>query len=124
MAEGAATDFEGAIEANGAAVALNKRAFAWGRLAAIDPSTVTAIAGLDQAEPVAVEEIAALVARRTEDLRAYQNDGYAARYATLMRNIIATAAGHGERGEALVRAVAGNAYKLMAYKDEYEVARL
>ena len=116
--------FEGAIEANGAAVALNKRAFAWGRLAAIDPSTVTAIAGLDQAEPVAVEEIAALVARRTEDLRAYQNDGYAARYATLMRNIIATAAGHGERGEALVRAVAGNAYKLMAYKDEYEVARL
>jgi len=117
--------FAAAIEANGAAVALNKRAFAWGRLAAVDPDAVNAIAGLVEAvSPLADEDVAALVARRTTDLTAYQDAAYADRYAVLMRRVASAAAPHGARGAALVRAVAANAYKLMAYKDEYEVARL
>ncbi|PKP72203.1 MAG: hypothetical protein CVT83_01170 [Alphaproteobacteria bacterium HGW-Alphaproteobacteria-5] len=116
--------FAAAIESNGAAVALNKRAFAWGRLAAVDPDAVDALAGLVEAAPPGQEDVAALVARRVADLTAYQDAAYADRYAALMRRVVAAAAPHGARGEALVRAVAANAYRLMAYKDEYEVARL
>ncbi|MDT9599750.1 indolepyruvate ferredoxin oxidoreductase family protein [Sphingosinicella rhizophila] len=114
--------FEAAIEANGAAVALNKRAFAWGRLAAVEPETVTAVAGV--AEPQIEEDMAATIARRSADLAAYQNETYAERYASLMRHAQAAALSFGTRGEQLVAAIAINAYRLMAYKDEYEVARL
>jgi len=117
--------FAAAIEANGAAVALNKRAFAWGRLAAVDLATVEMIAGLaTEPSPAGDESVEAVVDRRTRDLAAYQDEAYADRYAALMRRVLAAAAPYGARGEALVRAVSANAYKLMAYKDEYEIARL
>jgi len=115
--------FAAAIESNGAAVALNKRAFAWGRLAAVDLAAVERMAGV-AAEPVAIEAAEALIARHSADLVAYQDEAYAARYATLLDRVSAAVAPMGEAGEPLLRAVATNAYKLMAYKDEYEVARL
>jgi indolepyruvate ferredoxin oxidoreductase len=118
-----AAAFEAAIEANGAAVGLNKRAFAWGRLAAVDPALVDNLAGITAPQPVE-EGLDTAIERRTADLIAYQNADYAARYGELVDRVRAAAAPFGERGEALARAVAANAYKLMAYKDEYEVARL
>ena len=116
--------FEAAIEANGTSVDLNKRAFAWGRLAATDPDAVAVIAGIAEAPAAAEETIPAMIARRTADLSAYQDTAYAAGYAALLARVQHAAAGLGSRGEVLIRAVAANAYRLMAYKDEYEVARL
>jgi indolepyruvate ferredoxin oxidoreductase len=115
--------FAAAIESNGAAVGLNKRAFAWGRLAAVDLDAVERMAGL-VTEPVAVEDVEVLIARHRTDLVAYQDEAYAARYAALVDRVGAAVAPLGDAGEPLLRAVAANAYKLMAYKDEYEVARL
>jgi indolepyruvate ferredoxin oxidoreductase len=118
--------FSRAIEANGAAVELNKRAFNWGRLAATDLAAVEQVAGLAPLTPPAIqnEPLDDLIARRTTDLIAYQGEAYAARYAALVQTTIAAAAGSKSDGERFGRAVAINAYKLMAYKDEYEVARL
>jgi indolepyruvate ferredoxin oxidoreductase len=116
--------FEAAIEANGAAVSLNKRAFAWGRLAAVDPDAVDTIAGIAKAPAVIEESLEEMVARRVADLTQYQDATYAARYAALMKRVLSAGAELGTPAEAFRRAVAANAYKLMAYKDEYEVARL
>jgi indolepyruvate ferredoxin oxidoreductase len=116
--------FDAAIEANGAAVSLNKRAFAWGRLAAIDPEAVDTIAGIARVPAVVEESLDEMIARRVADLTRYQDAAYATRYADLMGRVSAAASRLGARGELFRRAVAANAYKLMAYKDEYEVARL
>jgi len=123
-----AAAFERAIEANGAAIELNKRAFAWGRMAAVDLAIVEGMAGLpvsalEVAEP-APATIEALVAHRVAELTRYQDADYAARYKALVSQATAAAASFGAAGERFVRAVAINGYKLMAYKDEYEVARL
>lgn len=114
---------QAAIKANGAAVAMNLRALDWGRFAAIDLAAAERIAGLT-APVAAPETLDALVARRQADLAAYQDADYAARYGELVGAARTSAARLGTKGEAFVRAVAVNAYKLMAYKDEYEVARL
>jgi len=104
-----------ALELNGAQVARNQAAFALGReaaLAAPAPSTPTA------------ETLDALIARRVADLTEYQNAGYARGYADVVarvRNAEQRDAGGEGR---LTRAVATQLYRLMAYKDEYEVARL
>ncbi len=114
-----------AIELNGAAVALNLRAFDWGRLAAVDIDTAEQMAGLAAAGPdMPAESLEALVARRASDLIAYQHAGYADRYRKLVERAGEAVAGLGRDGDGFVRAVAVNAYRLMAYKDEYEVARL
>ena len=115
---------EGAIERNGAAVALNKRAFAWGRIAAAAPEWLARIEeGADLAVPLPVD-LDTLIAHRTEDLAAYQDAAYAARYQALVARVRTAEARHAPGQEALTRAVAQGAYRLMAYKDEYEVARL
>ena len=115
--------FENAIEANGAAVALNKRAFNWGRLAGIDPVAVERVAGIAPA-PAVETMVETMVERHIVDLRAYQDEAYALRYAKLIDEVRAATAKLGEEGQAMLHAVATNAYRLMAYKDEYEVARL
>jgi indolepyruvate ferredoxin oxidoreductase len=106
---------EQAIALNGRAVALNRLAFAAGRGAAIAPPRVPSIPS-----PASLD---AFVAARTEDLQRYWNSRYAARYAELMTQVRA-AAGPLADGSAFAWAVARGAYKVMAYKDEYEVARL
>jgi len=112
-----------AIELNGAAVEANKRAFAWGRLAAHDPELVAAEAGLAPAvKPV--ETLEDLVARRVGFLTAYQDKAYADRYAALVERVRSVEAAKTPGYSNLAGAVARNYFKLLAYKDEYEVARL
>jgi indolepyruvate ferredoxin oxidoreductase len=117
-----------AIELNGAAVPMNQAAFAWGRQAALDLPSVRAAAGLGKqgvvvAMPERMPSLEALLADRTKRLAAYQNDAYAKRYETFVRNI-AEVEQLRLRSDRFTREVAVSLYKLMAYKDEYEVARL
>ncbi|SLN30412.1 indolepyruvate ferredoxin oxidoreductase family protein [Oceanibacterium hippocampi] len=111
-----------AIELNGVATADNARAFAWGRLMAHDPDAVLRAAGIEAA-PVA-EDAAAMIARRAASLADYQDAAYADRYRAFMARVAAAEKAEQPGGEALTRAVAQGLYRLMAYKDEYEVARL
>src|SRR3546814_7378123 len=75
---------EAAIEANGAAITLNKRAFAWERLAALEPATVAQLAGLPESthasREIEDETLAEGIARRSADLALYQDAGYADRF--------------------------------------------
>ena len=116
---------EQAITLNGIAVESNIQTFRWGRRAALDIEAVSDLAygkpATRNAEP---ETLSALIETRTRDLTDYQNATYAGRYQALVqvaREAEETRAG-GLSGFTL--AVARFAYKLMAYKDEYEVARL
>jgi len=122
-----AKSIEQAIEVNGVAIKLNIQAFQLGRLAAADPARLLAMMK-DQDETVAPKTLDAMsldeiIAHRSALLTDYQNAGLAERYRTLVTQVreAATSAGY---GEALPRAVAINYAKLLAYKDEYEVARL
>ena len=111
-----------AIELNGVAVAFNKRAFHWGRRAALDLAAVERIASPVVATiPATLPEI---VAHRRRHLAAYQNAAYADRYQTLVDKVAAAEHARMPGSDALARAVAKNYAKLLAYKDEYEVARL
>ncbi|WP_425608265.1 indolepyruvate ferredoxin oxidoreductase family protein [Thermomonas flagellata] len=170
-----------AIELNGAAVEMNKQAFAWGRLAAIDLPAVTAAAGLERDPPTAAEatppplpllaatpneahesglmpqaadlrdadelrhlpagdpgaalhpalddtrlsrSLDELIARRRAFLTGYQNARYARAYADFVQRVRAAEAARVPGSHVLTEAVARGLFKLMAYKDEYEVARL
>jgi indolepyruvate ferredoxin oxidoreductase len=113
-----------AIELNGVAVEANQQAFVWGRRAAVDVEKVQKIAL--PAQPVVVQmpqRLDGLVARRVKFLTEYQNAGYARRYANFVERV-RSAEEKLSSGDALARAVAKYLFKLMAYKDEYEVARL
>jgi indolepyruvate ferredoxin oxidoreductase len=120
----AAASIERAIELNAVAVAANLAAFRHGRHAVAGQPAPPALAG--QPGPGAGEEtgdLEALIRRRTEDLVAYQDESYAAGYAELVGRVREAEAGISP-GLEFTTAVARNLYKLMAYKDEYEVARL
>jgi indolepyruvate ferredoxin oxidoreductase len=107
-----------ALELNGTAIERNKDAFAAGRAAALAEPSVA------DAAPAA-ETLDALAARRTADLAAYQSARYARRYAGFVARVRAAEAAAMPAGEdRLARAVSIQLYRLMAYKDEYEVARL
>lgn len=113
-----------AIKLNGVDAEANLQAFELGRQIAFDP----AAAGDKPVEVVTpeTEPLDALIARRVEDLVAYQDAHYAARYAERIAKLRhAEVAVVGEGADLpLTRAAATNLYRLMAYKDEYEVARL
>ena len=111
-----------AIELNGVAVSSNQQAFRWGRHAAADIEAVTKIALPAQALPLP-QNLDNLVERRKTYLTAYQNRTYAQAYAAVVDRVRAREAALGG-GTRLSRAVARNLFKLMAVKDEYEVARL
>jgi indolepyruvate ferredoxin oxidoreductase len=111
-----------AIELNGAAVKLNQRAFLWGRILAERPELMKQILeGLTDGPPASLD---ALIAHRAAALTAYQSKRYAGRFLALVRDVVAretTVMGAPGR---LSRATAEGLYRVMAYKDEYEVARL
>ncbi len=115
-----------AIELNGVAVEASLRAFAWGRLAAHDLAQVEAAAGAEPEETTPPSEpgLSEIVDRRAGYLTDYQNRAYADRYRTLVDRVAAAEAAVVPGSDALARTVAGAYFKLMAYKDEYEVARL
>ncbi len=112
-----------AIKVNGAAVSANLRALDWGRLTAVNPHQVRQMAGLVH-EALPLETLDARIERQASELERYQDAAYAQRYRDLLARTRTAAASVGEAGDRYVAAVADNAYKLMAYKDEYEVARL
>ena len=112
-----------AIELNGIAVEGNVRAFNWGRAAAHDLASVEAAAKPTlQVTASNATELDEIVAIREGELSAYQNAAYAQRYRTLIERVSAVEHGKGLAG--LSEVVARYYYKLLAYKDEYEVARL
>jgi indolepyruvate ferredoxin oxidoreductase len=112
-----------AIELNGVAVDNNKAAFAWGRRAAHDWAAVESLLAPAQVvEFKKRETLETLVARRVEFLTAYQNSAYADSYHSFVEKVRLAEAPLGKT--ALTEAVARYLFKLMAYKDEYEVARL
>jgi indolepyruvate ferredoxin oxidoreductase len=110
-----------AIKLNGVAIDENVLAFDLGRLAAHDPARLKAMVPVREAPPEpAIDD---LIAHRIAHLTAYQNAAYADVYARKIASVRARVADMAQ-GEAFVRTVALNLSKLMAYKDEYEVARL
>ena len=119
---------ERAIELNGEAVAMNKAAFHWGRRAAVDRAQVEALAKPAAAKPSDAlhlsESFDEIVERRVKFLTDYQDAAYAARYRGLVEKVKAAEAARTPGKTGLAEAVARYLFKLMAYKDEYEVARL
>ena len=116
---------EQAIRINAVAVEFNLRAFALGRAAATNPAQFEP--GVDAAVPdieQSTEDFATFVARRCADLKAYWNSQYADAYEDLVRLALKHETSFGLTTDAFSWAVARSAFKLMAYKDEYEVARL
>jgi indolepyruvate ferredoxin oxidoreductase len=107
-----------AIELNGVAVARNKQALAWGRIARADPNFLP---NPLRSEPSA-ETLNELIAGRSAFLAQYQDRAYAARFEETVARVRRAEIALGS--EALTDAVARSLFKLMAYKDEYEVARL
>ncbi len=135
-----AAAIEQAIRLNGAAVEANLAAFRWGRLAVADPARVEALvkrparAEARPTPPAAVRalyewapagsELRRLLEVRVPDLVDYQDVAYARAYAAFVRRVARVEQERTPGRTALTEAVARYLYKLMAYKDEYEVARL
>jgi len=123
-----AAAIEKAIALNGEAVAMNRAAFHWGRRAAVDRAAVEnlskpAAAVTSDARRLS-ESFDEAVERRVRFLTDYQDAAYAARYRTWVDKIRAAEAARAPGKCGLADAVARYLFKLMAYKDEYEVARL
>ena len=113
-----------AIELNGVAIDSNKKAFLWGRRAAVDLARVEKIAMPTQTMIVQMpQSLDSVIKRRIDYLRAYQDAAYAEQYNALVTRVRNTETALG-LGNKLTTAVAKYYFKLMAYKDEYEVARL
>jgi indolepyruvate ferredoxin oxidoreductase len=119
---------EKAIEMNGEAVAMNLSAFRYGRRAVIDPAAVQSLVApkpqQDNDSLKLSQSFAETVERREAFLTAYQSRRYARRYRRLVDKVRAAEAEKAPGQTALAEAVARYLFKLMAYKDEYEVARL
>jgi indolepyruvate ferredoxin oxidoreductase len=116
-----------AIELNGAAVESNKQSFRWGRLAAVDPVRVAAAAVPASAKPDSQrfsESVDEMIARRAAFLTDYQDAAYARRYTDFVAKVRAAVTARLPGKTALTDAVARYYFKLLAVKDEYEVARL
>ncbi|CAN5409652.1 indolepyruvate ferredoxin oxidoreductase family protein [soil metagenome] len=117
---------ERAVEINGVAIPFNKAAFALGRLQAVDPARIekAVVSHVQELDFTPLTKLADIVAHRTQLLTEYQNAAWAQRYRDLV-DVVAKAETLATPGkDALSVMVARNFAKLMAYKDEYEVARL
>ncbi len=114
---------EEAIRLNGVAVERNLEAFAWGRKFIDDPGIFEQY--LPQEGKSAPERtLDELIADREDELTAYQNAAYAEEYRRFVERVRTAEQRVRTGAEELTKAVAWNLHKLMAYKDEYEVARL
>ena len=117
---------ERAIELNGIAVEFNRKSFTWGRRAVVDMDAVKRAATPADSAPVTQHfssTLGELVERRVKLLTDYQNAAYATRYTALVERV-RKAETDAVGSDELAKAVARYFAKLMAYKDEYEVARL
>ena len=115
---------EQAIRLNGVAVDFNLQALTWGRRAALDLQGVERASGRREAF-APLTDLDEIIADRKRRLVDYQSPAYAARYETFVEQIrSAETRADSDPGLPFTRAVARSLFKLMAYKDEYEVARL
>ena len=112
-----------AIELNGVSVELNRAAFDWGRIAAEDLAFVIDKAQLKPTE-TGEKTLPELIEHRAGLLSDYQNADYAQNYRQFVEKVTDCESKLGHKELSLTRTVATYLYKLMAYKDEYEVARL
>ncbi|MBK9444713.1 MAG: indolepyruvate ferredoxin oxidoreductase family protein [Betaproteobacteria bacterium] len=113
---------EKSFELNGTAVEKNKQAFLWGRRSAHQPEEVAKAAAPAQAPQAVSRKLGELVSRRVAELTAYQDAAYAERYRALVSRVETAEAPLGS--SAVAEAVARQYFRLLAIKDEYEVARL
>jgi indolepyruvate ferredoxin oxidoreductase len=118
---------ERAIELNNVAIDANKRAFAYGRLAAYDPEKiedmVKDVRGDTRPEKIS-DSLEEMLEKRIPYLADYQNAAYAKRYSDMVERVREAENRVIANSSKLAEAVAKNYHKLLAYKDEYEVARL
>lgn len=112
---------EKAIQLNGVAVKLNCEAFLWGRRAAHDLHAVEKLAAPEVAQAKPCETLDEIIRFRVDYLTAYQDAAYAKRYSDLVARVRLV---DSSAGQELTEAVARYYFKVLAYKDEYEVARL
>ena len=110
------------IELNGSALELNRRALLWGRILAVKPELAAEILG--GAEPSVPQELDALIEQRAATLTAYQSGRYAAKYRKRVDEVVAKETAIFGKPGRLSRAAAEGWFRVMACKDEYEVARL
>jgi len=116
-----------AIELNGAAVKMNQAAFLWGRRAAVDLAALERLIApkADAAPPTEVSRtLEETIARRVDFLAGYQDAAYAEKYRSLVEKVKQAEGSRTKGLTGLSEAVARYYFKLLAYKDEYEVARL
>ena len=114
-----------AIELNGVSIAFNKAAFDWGRKAAFDlPAVQKIITPATVIEFKRAPTLDAIIAKRVQLLTDYQNAAYANQYLDFVAQVRQAESRVAGSGTRLTEAVAKYLFKLMAYKDEYEVARL
>lgn len=120
-----------AIELNGVSIEFNKQAFIWGRNAAHDWASVERLAKQNDSAAQVIEfkrapSLDEIIAKRVEFLTGYQNAAYAQQYRGFVEQVRAAETGLVGHSKPLrlTEAVARYYFKLMAYKDEYEVARL
>jgi indolepyruvate ferredoxin oxidoreductase len=113
-----------AIEINGAAIEMNKQAFTWGRLAAHDMARVRSVIQFRARAASTTKTLDEVIAHRADFLIAYQDKAYAERYLAAVAKVRKAETAVAPSSSELTEAVAKNLFKLMAHKDEYEVARL
>ena len=114
-------NIERAIELNGVAVQQNLAAFRFGRQWAVDPTVIESAAQLEVRTPETLDQ---LIARLATDLADYQDADYAKRFRDTIDEVRTAERRLVPGSQALTETAARNLHKLMAYKDEYEVARL
>ena len=120
-----AESIEKAIELNGVAVSMNQQAFLWGRRAAHNYAAVETIVGDNVEGTLVIEGLDEMVNKRAAFLSDYQNEAYGQEYSAFVNSVRSVEAEIvGNDKKVLSEAVARYLFKLMAYKDEYEVARL
>ncbi|MEM0907287.1 MAG: indolepyruvate ferredoxin oxidoreductase family protein [Pseudomonadota bacterium] len=111
-----------AITLNGAAVKLNIAAFKAGRILAADPDAIGAAVG--ERKTVKEMDLGERITFLADELTRYQDAAYAARFRTAIDGLLKADEARGQQGLRLTKLAAEALYKAMAYKDEYEVARL
>ena len=113
-----------AVELNAVAIEANKAALQWGRIAAADMTVIDKLTTPVPALPVADESTDAMIERRAAFLVGYQNQALADRFRELIDRVRETENAVAIGSERLTRTVVRGYFKTLAYKDEYEVARL
>ena len=115
---------EQAIELNGAAVEMSRNAFRFGRLGAHDPAALARVLGQAAVAAPKSASLEDLIASRASYLADYQDEALAERYRQRIAQIAEAERNKTPASSGLADAVARGYHKLLAYKDEYEVARL